>query len=442
MATTTQFGVERFGGFDAYAASQNRRYHEALRTNDTKTQEALRNDARRVGFTLTAPATITAPPATTISTGTAGTGNASTGNATLDNILKAFSNMQQGDSASRLRLQELMTAMPTTTGLTPEQQLQRAQEHANLIFDPQVSALARGLEQLRQSALGQKDMLRASHTGVQERTQRLMGEAQTQAVESAIARGAGRSGVTEWLQARLQAPVLERHQQLEAEHISRLADVADRLALAERQNVEQLSEIEALRGRTAAQKQITLEEQAHARSVGDWERAFSATQQLAALEADDQRLQFQRIEILMPYMMDTVAQRNAAQSDVVQTIGEVTPNIGASIGTPAATGLNLDNERRYLEGLVRTGNAGQRAWAINRARELGVTLAATGTPTTPATTAPTTPATATQNVTVRSGDTLSAIARRNNTTVANLQRLNPQITNPDRIAIGAVIRVA
>ena len=42
---------------------------------------------------------------------------------------------------------------------------------------------------------------------------------------------------------------------------------------------------------------------------------------------------------------------------------------------------------------------------------------------------------------VRRGDTLGGIARRHNTTVATLLRLNPQIRNPNRIYVGQRIRV-
>jgi LysM repeat protein len=44
-------------------------------------------------------------------------------------------------------------------------------------------------------------------------------------------------------------------------------------------------------------------------------------------------------------------------------------------------------------------------------------------------------------ITVVSGDTLSAIARDNNTTVAEIQKANPNITNPDRINVGQDINI-
>ncbi len=55
------------------------------------------------------------------------------------------------------------------------------------------------------------------------------------------------------------------------------------------------------------------------------------------------------------------------------------------------------------------------------------------------TTAPTTPTTATY--TIQSGDTLSTIARRWNTTVTRLLELNPTITDVNRIYVGQVIKV-
>ena len=43
--------------------------------------------------------------------------------------------------------------------------------------------------------------------------------------------------------------------------------------------------------------------------------------------------------------------------------------------------------------------------------------------------------------TIKSGDTLSKIARDNNTTVADLQRANPSITNPNLIYAGNTINI-
>ena len=50
--------------------------------------------------------------------------------------------------------------------------------------------------------------------------------------------------------------------------------------------------------------------------------------------------------------------------------------------------------------------------------------------------------TAAGNYTIQSGDSLSSIARRNNTTMANLLKLNPSITDANKIWAGVTIRIA
>lgn len=57
------------------------------------------------------------------------------------------------------------------------------------------------------------------------------------------------------------------------------------------------------------------------------------------------------------------------------------------------------------------------------------------------TTPPPPPSGGTQDYVVKAGDTLGGIAQRFNTTVANLQQLNPWITNPNQINVGWTIKV-
>lgn len=45
------------------------------------------------------------------------------------------------------------------------------------------------------------------------------------------------------------------------------------------------------------------------------------------------------------------------------------------------------------------------------------------------------------NYTIKKGDTLSELARRNNTTITELLKLNPSIKNPDRILAGATLQL-
>jgi LysM repeat protein len=73
---------------------------------------------------------------------------------------------------------------------------------------------------------------------------------------------------------------------------------------------------------------------------------------------------------------------------------------------------------------------------VARSLQLGGNIPAT-TPTAPATT----PATS-GPYTIKSGDTLSQIAQRQGTSVKELMRLNPQLSDPNKIRAGATLNVA
>jgi len=224
------------------------------------------------------------------------------------------------------KLEELYQSRPQYTPRSWDELLKQAQSYANLQFDPQVSALSRGLEERRQAAESARQAIEASYASVPERTGRLMEEAGKQALESAIARGAGRSGAVEWLTRELQTPIAERQQQLEAERVAKLADIAEQLNLAEKQAAERQQELATLRGSTAEQQAKVLEELEYARSTGDWERAFQAAQQLSNL-ATQAMTQANALALdWAPYIMPTWVQEEATRGDLATTLGRV-PNI-------------------------------------------------------------------------------------------------------------------
>lgn len=186
-------------------------------------------------------------------------------------------------------LEQLLRALEIGPQMTPEEMQQRAQMQAGLLYDPQVNALTRALEQQQQSAEARRASIEAAYAGVSERTARLMEEARQRAVESAVARGGGRGGLVEWLTGELQTPIIERQQQIEAERASQLADVANALGLIEKQVAEQEQQLATQRGQYITQQVQALEELDYARRTGDWQRAFEAAQTLSNMAAEQQR---------------------------------------------------------------------------------------------------------------------------------------------------------
>ena len=53
---------DKWGGRDAYASSQQKRYEQALKANDTDLINRLKADAARVGYTLKTPSTTSSLP--------------------------------------------------------------------------------------------------------------------------------------------------------------------------------------------------------------------------------------------------------------------------------------------------------------------------------------------------------------------------------------------
>ena len=240
-----------------------------------------------------------------------------------------LSNLVQGGMSPHTQaLQQLIDNRPTRTATSWDEIVRRAQEQANLVFDPQVSALARALEQQRQATETQRSVIDASHAAGVGRTARLLENARVQALESAIARGGGRSGAVEWLADRLQTPVLERQQQQEAERIAQITGLAERLAMFENQAAAQQQELEAQRGQTAAQKAQALQEFEYAQQVGDWQRALAAQQELAGLAGQGTSQILDGLQTILPYVAQTVAQEEATRGDIVGTLGQTpTPQL-------------------------------------------------------------------------------------------------------------------
>ena len=307
------------------------KFHASQPSN--KQQQNIRQADDRLKFHAHTPRATTPAPAPTPvpRVGGGGSGGGGGGGTSFrlpevdrDGILGNLQNILTQTAAFpyQEQLNALLSGRPAHTPLAWEEILRRGQDFAALEFDPQVSALHRTLEQQRLAAAGQKQMIDATYAGMPERTARLLETARAQALESAIARGAGRSGVVEWLTDRQQAPIFEHMQQQEAERTARLSDVINQLALFETQGGSRLQELEALRGRTALQQAQAIQDLEFARSTENWQMAFDAMSRLSGLATDAQTRAQEIAMGLLPYKLPTYAEEAAIRAGIAGLFGQ------------------------------------------------------------------------------------------------------------------------
>ncbi|MGB9802162.1 MAG: hypothetical protein ACPLSX_04265, partial [Arcobacter sp.] len=217
--------------------------------------------------------------------------------------------LQQYSFQGEQLLRDLLARMPVYQQPSQEELLQQAKTWANLQVDPTIQAISQSLAQTKQALETQQAKTEAAYAGLDQSTQRFMQEAARQALESAIARGGGRSGQVEWYTSKLQQPIAEQYAQAQAQKAAELADIANRMTLAEQQAAEQQKALEQRRGELEAERLSELQNLAHATAVGDWQRAFEAAQNLAAMATQAQQWGLNYAAGLLPYFTLTESER-------------------------------------------------------------------------------------------------------------------------------------
>ena len=333
---------DQYGGKDAYAASQNQRYASALTSGDTDLQKRLQADAARVGYALStpkaaapAPATVNAAtPATQPKASTPASApatKASTTPTTGQDIASALSQAMSGYSVPYEQLlRDLQATMPQYTPRPESELLGQAQQYAGLQIDPQLQSLQRALGQARQEA--------GTYTQ----------EAEGRALESAIARGGGRSGAVEWLTEKQTKPITTA------------------LARAETEGLEKTQQLEARRGELEANQLAALRQLEHANASGNWQLAQQATAQLAQLAQQAQQFQQTYALNVLPYVQEPAGAAEDRWLREAETFGqaggpsgavglrEYATGKGASIGYDASTGQVTINGQRHTTQQLQT----------------------------------------------------------------------------------------
>jgi len=108
-----------------------------------------------------------------------------------------------------------------------------ASSYASSSINPLLSAIQTRLSKEKAAQDSAKTEVEAAYGGLPEKYANQLSEARTSALESAISRGMGRSGVVDWQTEKLSSPIMQEQAQSEREKASRLTSIANAIASAE-----------------------------------------------------------------------------------------------------------------------------------------------------------------------------------------------------------------
>lgn len=300
-------------------------------------------------------------------------------NLTMEDYLKQLNQpMNNYNMPYEQLLRDVLSQAPKSTPKSQEELQGMAQNYASLQITPQLEALRRSIEQAGITASSQTEAINAAYASVPQQTQSMLDEARRYAQESAIARGAGQSGVVNWETEKRTTPIMQQAQQMEQEKAAKLSAVADWLSGVQSQGAEQEQQLIARQGDLTQQYLQLLSEQNEGKSASDWERIFNSISSLAG-SAQNANLNAQNwAQGLLPYFMQTAGDEAANNFNWANLIGEV-PNIATGTTGQADTGnINTDNEKQYLLGLLnqarQSGNKGLESWVLAQAKQYGINL--------------------------------------------------------------------
>jgi len=196
----------------------------------------------------------------------------------LARLQKIFDQYAQNSTTRQQTLQDLLTASPTYKAPTADEMLAQSRQYAGLQVDPVLSAIQSRLSGARTSATNARTATEAAYAGVPAQTQARLEEARRYALENAISRGMGRSGVVEWNNAKLSAPIIQAETESEREKAAKLSAIANELANTESETGRLTQETEARRGALESARLTELQQLAQQLAAQDQQTRFNQGQ--------------------------------------------------------------------------------------------------------------------------------------------------------------------
>jgi hypothetical protein len=178
-----------------------------------------------------------------------------------------------------------------------------ASGYASTQVDPLITAIQNNLAQQLAAQETAKSDIEAAYAGLPEKYAAQLEEARRTALESAIARGMGRSGVVDWQTTQYSKPILESQRQSEADKAAKLAAIANTIAALNTTAQNSLTAAEQQRGALEAARMGELEQWAAQMAATGGQNNFNNMMQMANLynnnQANSQNLILQLLPLLM-----------------------------------------------------------------------------------------------------------------------------------------------
>ncbi len=200
-------------------------------------------------------------------------------------------------------LRDLMSQQPAYTAPSESELLTQAQQYANLQTSPLLSAIQNSISQKNLAQENARRDIEAAYAGVPARAQSLLEEARRSALENAISRGMGRSGVVDWQTAKLSAPIMQSVTESEQKKAAELANIAATIANIQSEGARQMQDIERQRGLLESSKLADLRQQALQNALNQQAATWGQGYQLAALGQNANTAQQNLLMSLLPLYM-------------------------------------------------------------------------------------------------------------------------------------------
>lgn len=178
-----------------------------------------------------------------------------------------------------------------------------ASTYANAQIDPLITAIQNSLTKQLASQETARSEVEAQYAGLPQKYASMLEEARRSALESAIARGMGRSGVVDWQTAKLSSPIIQQQAKDEADKTAALAKIANNIAALNTTAQDSITSAEAQRGNLAASRMGELQQWVAQMNAASGQNSFNNALSLANLYNNNQASSINTILQLLPLFM-------------------------------------------------------------------------------------------------------------------------------------------